>query len=161
MNKFLKRLNNFEDYVLVVLLPAMCALVFYATFCRYFNVFIIPWAEELARYMMIWILFFGISAAAKRGEHFCVTVITGLLPLPLQKVMSIIRMLLMAGFTLFVSRFSIVLLKNQMMMGQVSPSLHWPMWIIYSAVMIGCVLMLIRYIGYGIKEMRNNMGAKE
>ena len=158
MNNLLKRLSNFEDYVLVVLLPAMCALVFYATFCRYFNFFIIPWAEELARYMMIWICYFGIGAAAKRGEHFCVTVIVGFLPQPLQKVMSIVRMILMTLFTLFVSRFCIVVLKNQMMMKQVSPSLHWPMWTVYSVIMIGSVLMLIRYIVSGIREIRNSKG---
>ena len=161
MNKLLKRLSNFEAYFLVVLLPSMCALVFYATFCRYFNFFIIPWAEELARYLMIWILFFGISAAAKRGEHFCVTVLTGLLPQPLQKVMNVIRMILMTGFTLFVGRFCIFILRNQMMMNQVSPSLKWPMWTMYSAILIGCVLMLIRYIIYGIHDMRNDKGAKE
>ena len=155
MNNFLKRLSNFEDYVLVVLLPGMCALIFYATFCRYFNFFIIPWAEELARYMMVWICYFGISAAAKRGEHFCVTALTGFLPKPLQKVMSIVRMILMIGFTLFIGRFCIVVLKNQMMMKQVSPSLHWPMWIMYSIILTGTVLMLIRYVMYGIQELRN------
>ena len=160
MNKVLKRLSVFEDYVLVVLLPSMCALIFYATFCRYFNFFIIPWAEELARYMMIWICYFGISAAARRGEHFCVTALTGLLPLFLQKVMGIIRMILMTGFTLFISRFCIVVIKNQMMMKQVSPSLHWPMWTVYSVILIGSVLMLIRYVMYGIKELRNGKGSK-
>jgi C4-dicarboxylate transporter DctQ subunit len=154
MNKWLQRLSSFEDYFLVVLLPAMCALVFYATFCRYFNFFIIPWAEELARYMMIWILFFGASAAAKRGEHFCVTALTASLPIRFQKALSIIRMILMIAFTLFVSRFCIVILRNQMMMKQVSPSLHWPMWTMYSAILIGSVLMMIRYIIRGIRELR-------
>jgi len=160
MNKLLKLLSNFEDYFLVILLPCMCALVFYATFCRYFNFFIIPWAEELARYLMIWIMFFGISAAAKRGEHFCVTALTGLLPPPLQKVMGVIRIILMTGFTLFISRFCILILRNQMMMNQISPSLKWPMWTMYSAILIGCVSMLIRYIIYGIHEIRNGKGVK-
>ena len=154
MNKLLKRLNNFEEYALAVLLPAMCIVIFINTFMRFSNILIIPWAEELARYMMIWILFFGISAVAKRGEHFCVMAFVMFLPMSIQKIISVLRMILMIGFTLFVARFCIVILKNQMMMGQVTPSLYWPMWTMYTAVLVGCVLMMIRYVVFGILELR-------
>ena len=160
MNNFLKRLNNFEEYLLVVLLPIMCIVIFVATFCRYTNVLIIPWAEELARYCMIWILFLGASAAAKRGEHFCVTAFTMLLPQKVQRILVVVRMFLMIGFTIFVSRFCIVILQNQMMMGQVTPSLKWPMWIMYAAVLVGCVFMLLRYIVFGILELRTQKSDK-
>ena len=142
--------------MLVVLLPAMCAAIFLSTFMRFTNLLVIPWAEELTRYMMIWMMFFGISAAAKRVEHFCITAFVMLLPQPIQKFIGIIRILLMTGFTLFVGRFCIVILQNQMMMGQVSPSLKWPMWTMYSAVFVGCTLMLIRYLVHGIKELLPN-----
>jgi len=122
---------------------------------------IIPWAEELARYCMIWILFFGISAAAKRGEHFCVTAFTLLLPQQFQKALIVVRMILMTGFTLFVGRFCIFVLQHQMRMGQISPSLQWPMWTMYSAVLVGCVLMLIRYTAHGIRELRAGSGQQQ
>ena len=154
MNKLLARLNNFEEYMLAVLMPLMCLIIFVSTFFRFTNLMVIPWAEELARYCMIWILFFGISAAAKRGEHFCVTVFVSLLPQKFQKAVIVLRMLLMTGFTLFVARFCVFVLQNQMRMGQVSPSLNWPMWTMYSAVLIGCVLMLVRYVTHGIQELR-------
>ena len=156
MNNLLKRLNNFEEYALTVLLPAMCITIFVATFMRFTNIIVIPWAEELARYMMIWILFFGIGAAAKKGEHFCVMVFAQLFPKSIQKVISVIRMILMIGFMLFVSRFCIIILKNQMMMGQVTPSLFWPMWCVYSGVLVGALIMMIRYVMYGIQELRGN-----
>jgi len=154
MNNLLKRLDSFEEYLLAILLPFMCVVIFVSTFCRFTNVLIIPWAEELARYCMVWILFLGASAAAKRGEHFCVTAFTMLMPQKLQRALVIVRMLLMTGFTLFVSRFCIVILENQMMMGQVTPSLKMPMWIMYTAVLVGCVLMLFRYIVHGVQELR-------
>jgi len=153
-NKLLARLNNFEEYILAVLLPFMCLVIFVSTFFRFTNLMVIPWAEELARYCMIWILFFGISAAAKRGEHFCVTVLVRALPNVCQKVLTVVRMLLMAGFTVFVGWFCIFILRHQMMMGQITPSLRWPMWTMYSAVLIGCALMLIRYTVHGIQELR-------
>jgi len=161
LKKVLKRIDNFEEYILAFLLPLMCIIIFVATTFRFTKILIIPWAEELARYCMIWILFFGASAAAKRGEHFCVTVFTTLLPLPVQKVLVVIRMALMMGFSLFVSRFCIVILQSQMMMGQVSPSLKVPMWIMYTSVLIGCILMLFRYIAHGIQELRSGKGLEK
>jgi C4-dicarboxylate transporter DctQ subunit len=160
-NKVLKALNNFEEYILAVLLPFMCVTIFVATFMRFTNIMVLPWAEELARYTMIWILFFGISAAAKRGEHFCITVFVGLLPKNVQKIISVIRILLMTGFMLFVGRFCIFILQNQIRNGQVSPALFWPMWTMYSAVLIGCTLMLIRYIVFGIQELRSGADGKK
>ena len=156
MNKLFKRLNSFEEYALAFLLPFMCVVIFVSTFCRFTNILIIPWAEELARYCMIWILFLGASASAKKGEHFCVTAFTMLMPQHVQRALFVVRMILMAGFMIFVSRFCIVILKNQMMMGQVTPSLKWPMWFMYTAVLVGCISMLIRYIVHGIQELRAN-----
>ena len=158
MKNLLKRLNNIEEYLLAFLLPFMCVVIFVATFSRFTNIFVITWAEELARYCMIWILFIGISAAAKKGEHFCVTIFTMYIPRAFQNVLSVARIFLMTGFTLFVGRFCIMILKNQMMMGQVTPSLHWPMWTMYSAVLIGTAAMLIRYTVFAIKEIQGNKG---
>ena len=159
MKNFLKRLNdNIEEYLLAFLLPFMCVVIFVATFLRFTNLFIITWAEELARYCMIWILFVGISAAAKKGEHFCVTAFTLLMPKTVQRILIVVRMFLMAGFTMFVGRYCLFILKNQMMMGQVTPSLHWPMWLMYTAVLVGCVSMFVRYVVHGIKELRIGKG---
>jgi C4-dicarboxylate transporter DctQ subunit len=161
MNKLLMRLNNFEEYILAFLMPFMCIVIFASTFFRFTNLLVIPWAEELARYTMIWILFFGISAAAKRGEHFCVTALVTLLPQTMQKAVIVLRMILMTGFTLFVARFCIFIMQNQMSMGQISPSLNWPMWTMYSAVLIGTGLMLIRYITHGVQELRAGNGQQQ
>ena len=153
MNSILKRLDNFEEHVIAVLLPVMCIVICIATFSRYTNLFIITWAEELTRYCMVWLTYFGIGAAAKRGEHFCVMSFAELLPSALQKVLSVVRMLLMVTFTVFVARYAIVILKNQINMGQVSPSLKWPMWCVYSVIPIGCIIMTIRYIMHGTMQL--------
>ena len=154
MGKVLKHLDNFEEHILAFLLPVMCTTIFVATFSRFTNLFIITWAEELARYCMIWITYFGICAAAKKGEHFCVTIFTEMMPPSLKKIVSVIRMILMIIFTFFVTRYGIVILKSQMNMKQTSPSLFWPMWCVYSVILIGCVLMMIRYTIYGINELK-------
>ena len=160
MDKILKHLNNFEEHVIAVLLPFMCLLICLATFSRFTNLFIITWAEELTRYCMIWLTYFGIGAAAKRGEHFCVMAFVDLLPSAMQKLLTVARMILMITFTIVVARFSFVILGNQISMGQLSPSLRWPMWMIYSVIPIGCIIMTIRYSIHGTMQLlgKNQQG---
>ena len=153
MDKLLKRLNNFEEHILAVLLPVMCITIFVATFLRFTNIFVITWAEELARYCMVWITYIGISAAAKKGEHFCVTVVDVFLPLALQKFFIVIRIVLMLAFTVFVVRYSFVILENQIGMKQISPSLKWPMWCLYAAIPLGTLLMAVRYTIHGTMKL--------
>jgi len=102
---------------------------------------------------MVWLTYFGIGAAAKRGEHFCVTVFVELLPPTMQKVLNVVRMALMIAFTVFVARYGFVILRNQINMGQVSPSLKWPMWLVYSVIPIGCIIMTIRYTIRGTMQL--------
>jgi C4-dicarboxylate transporter DctQ subunit len=131
----------------------MCIAICIATFLRFTNLFVITWAEELTRYCMVWLTYFGIGAAAKRGEHFCVTTFAELLPPAVQKVLNVVRMLLMITFAVFVARYGIVILKNQINMGQVSPSLKLPMWLVYSVIPIGCTIMTIRYTIQGTMQL--------
>jgi TRAP-type C4-dicarboxylate transport system permease small subunit len=59
MKKVLDFFENFEEKSLSVILSAMVITIFIATFFRFTKIMIIPWAEELARYLMIWLVFFG------------------------------------------------------------------------------------------------------
>mgnify|MGYP003253811656 FL=1 len=72
MEKLFNGLKKAEEILLVVLMVIMCAVIFIATVARFTGLFVIPWAEELARYCMIWVIFLGIGVAACNGEHFCV-----------------------------------------------------------------------------------------
>ena len=153
-------LNNFEEAILIVLLPLMCIVVFMATFFRFTGWVILPWAEELARYSMIWMVFLGISAGAKMGMHFCVTAVTDLLPPLGRKIMAIVRTVILVAFNGFVAYHCMVILENQMRSGQTTPSLQWPMWAIYISIPIGLVLMAVRYSWCTFKEVTDRTESK-
>lgn len=154
MKKILKMLDNMEENILSLLLPIMCIVIFVATFCRYTKIVTISWAEEFARYCMVWIIFLGISVAAKKGEHFFVSALVFALPKKIQNIVAILKIVLLMGFNGFVGFYCIKIIENQMMMEQVTPSLKWPMWIIYMAIPIGLSLMAIRYMIHTIGEIR-------
>jgi len=150
----MKKILNNEEYLLAVFLPLMCIIVFVNTVGRYTGTLSIPWAEEAARYLMIWLVFIGIAAAAKKNSHFAVEVFFLITPKAVHKPGRFFILFMVVFFNLFVSGLAIKFVKNLYNMGQVSPSLGIPMWIMYSAIPIGCFLMAVRSIQYFINNYR-------
>ncbi|KUO50127.1 MAG: hypothetical protein APF76_06580 [Desulfitibacter sp. BRH_c19] len=156
MNKIASFIDNFEENLIVILLPLMVLLVFIATFFRYTGFMTISWAEELARYMMIWIIYLGIGTGAKKNSHFAVEVFYKLMPEKVHKYFKILRTIVIIVFCSTVVSLAINLIKAQMAMGQSSPSLGIPIWIAYAAIPIGCSLMALRSIQYIVIQWKEN-----
>lgn len=154
MKKLLDFLNNFEERVLTFILPIMVIVVFLATFFRFTKLAIIPWSEELARYLMIWIIFLGIGAGAKNNRHFTVDNFVASMPKSTHKAFFILRTALTMGFCIAIVILSSKLIGKLQTMGQSSPALRIPMWMMYSAIPIGCILMIIRSIQFLIKKIK-------
>jgi C4-dicarboxylate transporter, DctQ subunit len=152
MNKILKKLDNIEENLIAIILPLMCIVVFMATFFRYTKLLVIPWGEELSRYMMIWIIFLGIGTATRRNAHFAVGAFVDILPKTLQKYIAVLRTLIVIGFSVVIVVLSLKIMMAQMNMGQTSPALRIPMWTAYAAIPVGCALMIIRSIQSSVEE---------
>ena len=153
MEKFFAGLKKAEEILLVVLMVIMCVIIFVATVARFTNLFVISWAEELARYCMIWIIFLGIGVAAQNGEHFCVEALNLFLPKKVLNIISALDAVLVIAFNLVASYFGIMIVQKQMAGGQITPSLNWPMWIIYLAIPIGLVLMAVSYAYFTFEKV--------
>lgn len=161
MKNFIKKVDRVEETLLVVLLLVMCVVIFVGTVGRFTNLFVITWAEELARYCMIWIIFLGISVAARKGEHFSVQALDLFLPQKIMNIISIIKTVLVVAFNFFAAYWGIHILKYQMSTGQKTPSLQWPMWSIYLAIPLGLIIMAIRYGMYTYRALKNLKEDKE
>lgn len=154
MKKILKFLDNFEENAITVLLPLMVIIIFMATFFRFTKIMIIPWSEEAARYMMIWIVFLGIGVGAKNNTHFTVDNFVNALPKSTNKVTFILRTLIILGFCGLMTYISGGLVSKLYKMGQVTPAMQIPTWVIYSAVPVGLTLMFVRTLQYCIRKLR-------
>jgi C4-dicarboxylate transporter DctQ subunit len=147
-----KLVENFEEYLLAILMPVMCVIVFTNTLGRYTGLLSLPWAEEAGRYMMIWLVFLGIAAAAKRNSHFSVQILFLLTPKGLHKYMNLFIMVVTALFCLTVGLLAAKFVLNLKNMVQASPSLGLPMWTVYGVLPIGLLLMALRTIQYYVKN---------
>jgi len=155
MKKVAHFLNNFEEYTCTVLLAIMVIVVFIQVVFRFVVKASLPWSEETARYLLVWITFLGASAGVKTGAHVGVEAVTLLLPVKLQKLVNLINIAVCVFFCVAVCIFSFNIISTQMEMTQVSPAMQIPMWIPYAAIPVGMVLMTIRFIQGSLAVLRD------
>ena len=144
MKLLLSKLDRIEEYVLVITMPLMLLFIFMATIFRYFELGSLTWAEEAARYLMIWLAFAGISLGFKKNIHLGLSFFVGRFPENTQKIFHFIRTILIVVFGGLLSYNTYLIIGNQLRNPQISPALGMPMWQIYSAVLFGSIMIIIR-----------------
>ena len=139
-------LDHIEEYILLVLFPLMVIVVFVATCIRYLTVMSLPWAEEVARYSMVWIAYIGASLGIKRNAHLGVEAALLMLPGGLRKYFDYLRYLIIILFNALIAYYAFQIIQSQVATEQVSPSLRIPIWFAYGAIPVGSFLMAWRCI---------------
>lgn len=142
----MKHLDRLEEYIMLVTFPLMLFIVLTVTLTRFFNLFSIPWGEEAARYLMIWLGFAGISYGFKKNAHLGLSFVVDRLPPVANRFCVLLRTGLIIFFGVLVAWFSFKILQKQFQFSQISPSLHLPMWTVYLAVFVGGLLTIVRAI---------------
>jgi len=138
--------DNIEEYILLVLFPLMVIVVFVATCVRYLTVMSLPWAEEVARYSMVWIAYIGASLGIKRNSHLGVEAVLLMLPKGSRIFFDYFRYIAIILFNVLIAYFTFQIIQSQVATEQVSPSLRIPMWFAYGAIPVGSLLMAWRCI---------------
>ncbi|WP_374301250.1 TRAP transporter small permease [Ferrovibrio sp.] len=85
--------------LLIVALAAMSVIVFANVMLRYTTGDSIVWAEEVARYLMIWLAYLGIGPVLRLGGHMAIDTLQAGLGEPRAKLLRLLIVLLMACFS--------------------------------------------------------------
>ena len=145
--KVLKWLDdNFEKTICILLMSSMTSIIFLQFVMRRVFNNSLPWSEELARYLFIWLIYIGISYGAKMKSHIKLELAVVKLPAKIQPFFVILAELLFLGFALFIVYFSWEVVQRQIFLGQTSPAMRLPMSVVYAAPMVGFFLASIRQI---------------
>jgi TRAP-type C4-dicarboxylate transport system permease small subunit len=133
----------------------MTSIMLYQVVLRYcFNAANI-WAEELAKFMFVWVTLLGASMAIRRNVHLRVDLFVGLLPPKPRFTVQIVTYTLILGFLIYLCFLAVELISNTTV--NRSAGLRVPMAIPYSAILVGGVLMVlacIEFIGKKVEEYR-------
>jgi len=122
------------------------ATVVLSVICRSVLQYSVPWSEEVAKYLTVYIVYFAASLAARTGKLTRLTVVVDLLKLGKKgrRIMDGFISLIAIGFYALAGYATIQTM--QLAKIQLSPALKIPMWIPYMGIPIGCALLILNTI---------------
>lgn len=138
-----KALDRVTAFAVALLVAGMVGVIVASVVTRYLMNDPIGWAEQVAKYLMIWAAFIGASLGIKEGSHIAVNILVDVLPRMVQKILGVIATLMTTGF-LCVTAYQGVLFTIKV--SSHTDPLVWEMsmaWA-YAAIPTGAVLMLLQ-----------------
>jgi TRAP-type C4-dicarboxylate transport system permease small subunit len=126
-------------WTIIVMLAAMSAMVFANVALRFTTDVSILWVEELSRYLMIWLTFFGGGLVLRYGGHVGIDTLQEALPRQAAAIRGAIVVLL-GGF--FVFMIAVGARYAWLAWDQTTPVLGIPVGAVYLAIPIGFALFL-------------------
>ena len=134
----------------------MLLFVFLGTIFRYFEIGSLTWAEEAARYLMIWLAFAGISLGFKKNVHLGLAFLVNKFPQAAQKFLFFVRAAFIILFGGLITYYTFLLVSNQMQNTQLTPALGIPVWWVYSAILFGSIMIIVRTVQMATYSVKIN-----
>ncbi len=150
--KVLKWLDeHFEEAILVVLLVLIsCVELIQVIFRNLSFVDALTWPEEFCRFAWIWSVFLSLPFTIRKGSMLRVSVIVDMFPQVVRKIFNILIDLINALVMAVLFYHSISVVSSIKVSAEASPAMTWPMWIIYSIMIVGFGLGVVRGIQMAI-----------
>ncbi len=133
-----------NGWALIAILSSMPVIVGANIGLRYLTGHSLPWADEAARYLMIWMTFGGAGLALRTGGHVAITNLQDSLPGRGQKILRAAIVLGLLAFFAFMVNVGIE--YAQRMQYQVSPALRLPFLYVYAAMPVGFALLIVHLL---------------
>ena len=155
--KILKWLDeHLEETLLIILLVLISGVELIQVIVR--NIEFIPaltWAEEFCRFCWIWSVFLSLPYTIRKGNMLRVTVLLDLFPAKVRGIINIVVDLITSGAMLLLGVHATKVVSNIMKSGETSPAMVWPMWVVYSVMLVGFFLGTARGIQQALLRILN------
>ena len=116
-----------------------------------------PWAEELVRFMLIWVTFVGGAAAFRSGNLVILDTVLTFLSERKRNIVNLMTNTVILGFLIFLFKNGIKYAFSPVISRQISPGLELPMTVIYISIPLGFALMILfslEIYGLTIQKLR-------
>jgi len=148
--------DHLEEILLVILLVMITVVSFLQVVIRKIPwIPALTWAEEFCRFAWIWSVFLSLPYTIKRGNMLRVTVLLDAMPENVRKVLNIVVDVINLAAMALLFYYSIPLTRDRFISGETSPAMLWPMWAMYSSLVIGFGLAVIRGVQMLFYHVRN------
>jgi len=128
-------------WLLIGMSLVMVVVILLQVFLRYVVRASLPWSEELARYLMVWIGLAGASLALREGRHVGVTLLVDRTRGMLRRLLTGVALVVVFWFLWLMLSEGVRLLGYIWL--QRSPAMDLPMVIPYAAIPVGALFMMV------------------
>ncbi|MCI6275295.1 MAG: TRAP transporter small permease [Clostridium sp.] len=150
-NLFQEYMDFIDRIVKVICIILMATMLFCVTLqvvTRYFMPHALSWTEELARFLMLWLIFLGASHIAKTSSYIRVSFLVDKLPDNFKKVMNVVIKLVVLVTTFYYAWDSFWVFTTTAVR-EVSPAMQIPMQIPRLSLVAGFILIFLQALSAG------------
>jgi TRAP-type C4-dicarboxylate transport system permease small subunit len=150
---------RFEDWVSFVIFWALAFVVFYQVFTRYILDDAAGWTEEIARYLLVGVVFIGAAISVRKNNHIQVDFFYRLMPRVMQRVVSTAVDVARSAFLGYAIWLSYQLTTR--IGGQRMAIVELPMGLVFGAMTFGFALMFWRSLGVAWQHWKQGYSVLE
>lgn len=146
----------FEEALLVLLLVLISCVELMQVICRELPFFsALSWTEEFCRFCWIWSVFLSLPYTIRNRNMLRVGILLDVVPNKIRNIWNIVVDLITSAAMLLLGWHSITVVKNIFNSNETSPAMLWPMWIVYTVLLLGFFLAFLRGIQQSCMGIRD------
>ncbi len=145
-------INRAVELLCAALLAVLVVDIWIGVFGRYVFELPVTWAEELARYLMIWTALLAVSCGVARREHVAVTALLHQVPIRIRRWFELAIDLLAFAFFAFLGWFGIGM--TQQGTTQYATIFDMTMAIPFASVPVSCGLVCLQLVLTAIRDFQ-------
>ena len=137
--------DHFEEIFLVIFLVLIsCVNLLQVLFKKIPFLTPLTWSDEFCRYMWIWTVFMSLPYTIRKGSMLRGGVLLDTQPQLVREVINIAVDLITTACMGLLAYHSVKVVTDIYVSGETSTAMVWPMWIVYSVMLIGFALAALR-----------------
>lgn len=147
IKKFNSYAEKVEDFLLKYIVVVMTLAIFLQVIMRYVFNNSLTWSEEFATFSFMWLTWIGASNGVKKQSHIRILLMVQKLKGKYFHIAMMVIDVVWLLFTFFLVKYGIAMVRLAYFNRRISAALEIPMTVMYSAVVIGGLLMFIGLLG--------------
>lgn len=125
---------------------------------RYTGLMFVPWTEEVARLLFVWVVWIGAAAAVFRGSHIRFDFLVERVPQSVRVGIGTLVTLSLAGFLILLVYQAYEIVRST---SSTFITINLSVKYTYLSVVVGSSLMLVGLLGAMVPRLRGTQGRRE
>lgn len=161
MKAFLRLCDLVEEVIGAFMLCLMLLITVLNVISRFVLHASFSFADEITTYSFVLLSLLGTAIAAKRREHLGLTILIDRASFRTRKVLLVAGFAIASAFSAALFYYGILMVRNQILLGQITAAMQWPEWIYGAFVPAGAFFVTIRFIQATITEAMKQEGGEQ